>query len=209
VSGRGLSVAFVAQLDALQNKISHLCEAYFDDESVYATDLYTPVDWNGHTYLAVGHFLGFDGIEESTDSIIPQATIKLSGVQQDWISRVMSKKYRNRRLVVRKAACNASWQVVIDPGVLFDGFMKRPRIVENPDQGTCTVVLECSHDAADFDNASGRRTNDEMHRVDFPTDKFFQYASQADRQLIWGEGGGGSAPAAPTYTPSTQDDYYR
>lgn len=204
MSGRGLSVAMVAELDKLQNRVSHMAEVYFDDESVYLTDLYTNVSWGGNTYLAVGDFAGFDGVEESVDSIIQQATVSLSGVQSDWMSRVLSKQYLNRRIVVRKATHDSAWQVVVDPGTLFDGFMKRPRWSEDPDKGTCTIMIECAHNAADFDNATGRRTNDQLHRLLFPTDGFFKYAAQADRQLIWGPGGTG---ATPVTAPAIFSDY--
>ena len=166
------------------------------------------MSWGGNTYLAVGDFGGFDGLEESVDSIIQQATVTLSGIQSDWMSRVLSKQYLNRRIVVRKATHDSAWQVVVDPGVLFDGFMKRPRWSEDPDKGTCTIAIECAHNAADFDNSSGRRTNDELHRLTFPNDGFFKYASQADRQLVWGPGAAGTTVSTGQFI-SPQDDYYR
>ncbi len=183
---RDLTAAMKAELDALMNRPGHLFEAYFDDETVRATDFYCNLTWNGNTYVANGHFLQFDGVEESTETIIPQANIVLSGVDQAWIQKVLEKKFVNRRIVVRKASCDAAWNVVVDPGVLFDGFMKRPRIVEDSDSGKCHVLVECSHDAADFENAGGRRTNHELEQLHFPGDGIFKYASQGNRQLLWG-----------------------
>lgn len=183
---RSLTAAMIAELAAIANRPGHLFEAYFDDETVYATDFYTDIAWGGNTYVAAGHLLSYDGIEEAIDAPIPRATVVVSGVDKAWIGKVLQKQFLNRRLVVRKAACDAAWNVVVDPGVLFDGFMKRPRIVENPETGKSDVALECSNDAADFENPGGRRTNHEVQQLHFPGDGIFKYASQAGRTLMWG-----------------------
>jgi hypothetical protein len=187
MSGRpNLSAAMLAQLDALQNRPGHLFECYFDDETVRTTDFYTSVTWGGNTYVAVGDLLGYDGVAETLEMRAAQARVSLSGVDQVWIARVLAKQYINRRLVIRKAILDAAWAVIADPGVVFDGEMKQPQIVEDPESGTCEVVITASHAASDTDNPGGRRTNDKMHRLLFPNDGFFKYAQQARNQLVWG-----------------------
>ena len=186
MSRPNLSAAMLAELDALQNKPGHLFECYFDDETVRTTDFYTSVTWGGNTYIAVGDFLGYDGVAETLEMRAAQARVSLSGVDQAWIARVLAKVYTNRRMVIRKAMLDAAWQVIVDPAVMFDGEMKKPDIAEDPDSGICEVVITASHAASDTDNPGGRRTNDRLHRLDFPNDGFFKYVQQARKQLVWG-----------------------
>lgn len=181
-----LSVAMLAQLDALQSRPVHLFEVYFDDETVRATDAFTDVSWGGHTYIADGELLSYDGVAETLEMAAPQVRIALSGVDQSWMARVLSKAYLTRRLVVRLAMLDAAWQVIVDPGVVFDGEMKQPQIPSDPDSGTLQVVITASHAASDINNISGRRTNDRMQQSLFPGDGFFKYAQQAKNQMVWG-----------------------
>ena len=180
-----LTVAMVAELDALQSRPAHLFECYFDDETVRATDAFGAVSWGGFSYAADGELLDFDGISETLEMRAAQVRIVLSGVDQAWISRVLSKPYITRRIVVRLAMLDSVWSVINDPAVLFDGEMRRPQIDEDPDSGTCQVTITCSHSASDVDNVSGRRTNDHLHQLLFPGDGFFKYAQQAQNQLVW------------------------
>lgn len=199
MAGRGLSASMLAELDALQNRPGHLFEAYFDDETVRATDFYTSCEWNGNVYVANGHFLGYDGLEETLEAGVPQARVMLSGVDQAWIAKVLQKKFLNRRLVVRKAMMNAAWQVIVDPAVLFDGLMKRPAIQEDLEgSGKCNVLINASHDASDIDRRPGRHTNDGEQQFLFPGDRIFEFVDQVNKPLMWGGSGGAcAAPSSP------------
>jgi len=193
-----LTAAMLTQLNASRSKPGHLFEAYFDDETVRFTDFYTTLTWGGNSYVADGEALSYDGVQEDLEMRAPMARVVFSGVDQAWIQRVLTKNYRNRRLVIRKATLDASYQVVIDPVPEFDGLMKQPQVQDDPDNGTCTIVFSASHDASDVNNASGRRTNDEFERKLYPNDGFFKYASQAGKQLLLG--GGVSAQTTSTQT---------
>ena len=184
----GISAAMLAQLNALQSRTGHLFEVYFDDETVRATDLYTTVTWGGNTYTANGHFLSFDGVSENLDMRAAQTRVVLSGVDQAWIAKVLTKSYLNRRLVIRKAMLDAAWQVIVDPVPKFDGLMKRPQIVHDPASGKSQVLITASHDASDVNNAAGRRTNHQLQQLHFSGDGIFKYAAQASRTLLWGGG---------------------
>lgn len=188
MSGRpNLSVAMLAQLDALQMRPVHLFEIYFDDETVRATDAFTTLTWGGNTYIADGEMLNYDGVAETLEMRAAQVRVLLSGVDQTWIARVLAKPYLTRRLVVRLAMLDASFQVIVDPGVVFDGEMKQPQIISDPDSGTYQVMITASHAASDIDNLSGRRTNDNMQQLLFPGDGLFKYAQQANKMLTWGQ----------------------
>ena len=187
----GISSDMLAQLNALQSKPGHLFEAHFDDELVRMTDFYTNIVWNGNTYTQGGHALSYDGVQENVQMTAALARIVVSAVDQTWVARILAKDYINRRLVIYKATLDAAWNVVVDPAVVFDGLMKKPQILDDPDAADCKLMISASHDASDVNNAAGRRTNDQSQQVYFPGDRIFRYASQSDRSILWG---GGVAP---------------
>lgn len=206
MSGRsGVSAAMLAQWQALQLRPGHLVEVYFDDEALRMTDLYTSITWGGNTYSAAGHLLSYDGVSENLEMRATQTRVGLSGVDQTWISRVLAKNYLNRRIVIRKCALDAAWQVIVDPVPVFDGLMKKPQIAEDPQSGTCAVLISCSHDASDVHNSSGRRTNHEVQQIYFAGDGLFQYSAQAGQPILWG-GGAGQQPATSVAAPAA--DYW-
>ena len=81
----------------------HLYEAYFDDTTIYATDAPHPIEWNGNTYLALGHFIGFDSIQETADLQVAQTRVHLSLADQTWIALALAEDTIDRRLVIRRA----------------------------------------------------------------------------------------------------------
>ena len=114
MSGRGASAETRAEFAKDANRPVHLFELYLDDATTYATDAYRAISWNGNTYLANGHFLDFDSIEETAELSAGQTRITLSGVDQSEIALVLSYEYIDRRLVIRKAffalTTNAHWK---------------------------------------------------------------------------------------------------
>ena len=208
MSGRGASAAALAQIGAVQNSPFHLFEGYFDSATVYLTDWNRPVSWGGHTYLQGGHFLSFDGVQETADLQVTEAHVTLSGVDQTVISLVLNENYIDRRLVIYKAFMTSADALVVDPFAIFDGRMDAPVISEDPGTdgggGQCTVVLTASSHWVDFQRTPGRHTNDAEQQIFFPGDLGFIYASEASRQISWGV----AAPAAQTAVPISSPRFF-
>lgn len=186
MSGRGASTATRNEIAADANRPFHLFELYLDAATTYATDGYKSVVWNGNTYLANGHFLGFDSIEETAELIAGQTRITLSGVDQSEIAGVLLYEYIDRRLVIRKAFWATDESVVVDPVPILDGRCDAPAVVENPDDGTCTVVLTAGNHWVDFERRPGRHANHQEQQLHFPGDNFFEFVSEINKQIKWG-----------------------
>lgn len=186
MSGRGASASVEAAVALAANRPIHLFELYLEGATTYATDAYRSIEWSGNTYAALGHFLGYDAIEESSDMVISQARISLSGVDQTLIAAVLAYEYIDRRLVIRKGFLAGSEAVIIDPLPIFDGRIDAPEIAEDPDAGTCTVTISASSHWIDFERAPGRHTNHEEQQIWFPGDLGFEYVAQLNRQIKWG-----------------------
>lgn len=183
---RGASSSVQTEVALSANAPIHLFELYLDGATTYATDAYRTIEWNGNTYPALGHFLDFDGIEESADMLISQCRVSLSGVDQTMIAAVLAHEYIDRRLCIRTGFLDGSEAVIIDPLPIFDGRVDAPEIAEDPVAGTCVVTISASSHWIDFERAPGRHTNHEEQQIYFPGDLGFEYVSQLNRQIKWG-----------------------
>ena len=183
---RGATPAIVAELGKSQNQPFHLVEVLFDTVPAYMTDAWTTIVWDGKTYLALGNFIGFSDIEESSDLQVAGITVQLSGVNQTMISAVLAENYIDRQVIIRKGFFDANMAVIADPVIIFDGRMDSPVIEENPDEGTCTVGITATNAWVDFERKSGRHTNHEEQQIFFPGDLGFQYSSEVVTDIVWG-----------------------
>lgn len=190
---RGSSAAVQAEWAKTQNEPAHLVEVRFDAAdggSVYLTDSWRNVVYNGNTYAALGHMLGFEGLVESVDLRITDLTLRLSGVDQTWISIVLSKQYIDRRLLLYQMFFDQTTeQLIVSPVVIHDGRMDEPTIDEDPATGKCVVQIKARDQFADFERLSGRHTNPNDQNLLFPNDRAFDMnARLVGRrfELMWG-----------------------
>lgn len=183
---RGATADVIAEMVLDANRPIHLFELYLSGATTYATDAYRTIVWNGNTYLALGHFLDFDGVEEVSDLTITQCRVQLSGVDQTLISTILTYEYIDRRLVIRKGFMTSAEAMMVDPLPIFDGRVDSPEIAEDPANGSCTVTISASLHWIDFERTPGRHTNHEEQQIWFPGDLGFEYVSQLNKQIKWG-----------------------
>lgn len=186
MANRGATEAVLMELAKSQNQPFHLVEVGFDNGPLYLTDAWTNVSWAGHVYTALGHFLGFSDIEESIELSVANLTAQLSGVDQSAVSSVLTENYIDRPVRIYKGFFNDAMAVVADPILIFEGRMDAPVIVENPEDGSCTVSITASNAWVDFERKSGRHTNHEEQQLFFPGDKGFEFCSEITADIIWG-----------------------
>lgn len=208
MAGRNASSAWLAELAKERTEPFHLFEAHFDSGVVRATDAPFAIAWGGNSYLANGHFLAFSGITENKELRETRCTVTLSGVDQAWIANALEQNYLDRRLVIYKAFLEHQGSIGIDPVPLFDGLMDYPVIEEDADPasppspgvGNCRVTVEAGAHWSDFGRRPGRHTNDVEQQLHFSGDKFFEFVSEQNRQIMWGGTTGGAAPAPAVST---------
>jgi hypothetical protein len=171
-----------------------------DGGSVYMTDSYRQIVWNGNTYGALGHALTFSGLTESAELRIADATLQLSGIDQSWISIILSKQYVDRRLLIWKMFFNqATEALMVDPVAIHDGRMDDPRVDEDGPAGKSTVTIKSRDQFADFEKLCGRHTNPIDQNLWFPSDRAFDLVAQnagSQMTLLWGAARPGSGVVA-------------
>lgn len=185
MSGRGASAGVLTELAKRANEPVHLFELYLDDQTVRITDAARQIAWGGNDYIAAGHLIGFDGLEESAELQVTSVKVQLSGVVQDTIALLLTHAYIDRRLAIYTAFVSGAG-VVIDPVPIFDGRCDSPSIDEDPENGKCLVTLTAAQHWVDFERRPGRHTNHEEQQLWFPGDRFFEFVSGLNREIKWG-----------------------
>lgn len=185
---RGMEAAMLAEIDKFNQRTGHLYVAYFDDETVRATDLFIPITFDGNLYAASGHFLSYEGVEESAEFQILQATISLSVADppKDWMARALTKEFMGKRMVIYRINLDSSWSAVVNPTPVMDGLMDDLHVMEDPDSGNAVLAVSATDYTVNFDARPGRHTNDAEQRLHAPDDGLFKYVDQVNRELRWG-----------------------
>jgi len=185
---RTITTAVKVELAADRLHLVHLVEIHLSTTSYYLTDAYKLIAWNGNDYLALGHFLQFDGIEETGNIQVNDTVVSLSGVDQTLISAFLTEDYINRSAKIYLAALDPTTQALeVDPVLMIDGLMDNPVVDDDPDSGKSLIALTIVNHWADARRVNGRRTNHETQQIFFPGDKGFEFASELQKELIWGK----------------------
>lgn len=182
---RSMTGDMLTDLARAQQRTGHLYELYLDSGTVYGTDIFVPIVWNGNTYLALGHHVGYAGVDENVELRVQKGSITLSGVDQSYISIVLSEDIARRRAVIRRVNLTSAWAAIVDPSPVRDGLMDVAAIETDEDSGKCVVMVEVTNHPVDFDRKPGRHTNDEEQRLWYPDDGIFKYVNQIEVRKVW------------------------
>lgn len=183
---RSASAAVLTEIAASACRPVHFLKVVLDSSTVYMTDAYTTLSWDGQTWVALGHFLSFSDIEESSGIEVSNCTIGLTGVDQTYISLFLSNDFIDREVSIWKGFLDASMAVISSPVLIFNGRINKPGVTEDPDTGTCTLAVEAASHWVDFQRIPGRHTNHTEQQIWYPGDKGFEFASDRTKQLKWG-----------------------
>ena len=189
MTNRGSTSAFQTEIVKSQNQPIHLVKIYFDipTGTQYLTDSFIPITYDSHTYSPLGYFLSFSDIEETTQLIINSLTLSISGVDQVYISHVLSERFIDRKVVIYKGFLSTSDDSLIaDPVLIFQGNMNTPSIHEAENEGMSTVSISVANQFVDFEKTSGRYTNQASQQSVYPGDLGFNYASEIIKDIVWG-----------------------
>jgi hypothetical protein len=199
-------------------RTAHLFRAEFKNSDTGATEIYhftdnhRHVEFEGQTYTALGHLLGYEGIQESSDFQISTVRVTLSAVDQALIASLLLYDYIDRELDIWRCfftipadVAAGSWddsgswdddgffsetgqtdQLIADPVKIFSGRMGEPVIAEDPVAGNNTISLTASSHFSDFERRPGRHTNHSEQQAYFLGDRFFEGWGNPDEEVVWG-----------------------
>ena len=183
---RGAAAGIVTELGKVANQPVHLVSVETDEGTLYLSDGYRTITWDGHDWSAVGYFLGFSDIQESASLQVSSVTLSLSGIDQVYVALFLQNHYLDRQVKIYKAFLDADMALIADPVLIFDGRIDQPVISEDPENGTSTVAVKASDQWVDFERTPGRHTNHAEQQLHFAGDMGFEFADQIVKTIRWG-----------------------
>ena len=163
-------------------EMAHLVKIDFDTP-VYLTDNAHDLTYDGDDYDAGGHLLQMSNVTESSDVRVGKYSLQISGVDQSYISILLSQSYINRQVLIYRAALNNN-TIIGDPILLYDGRIDGFTIADGDNSSDITIST-ASH-WSDFEKKAGRKTNNNSQQIFFSGDLGFEFASSTVTDLKWG-----------------------
>lgn len=182
---RTLSAAVLAAMSAANVPLVVFVELVFDSGTVRVTNAAYTMSWNGYSWLGLGRLGGIDPIEEGAGVQANGIAMRLSGVPVDMVSIAMQEHYQGRRCRIWAAPLSASFQVLADPVVVFDGRMDTMAVEIGK---TATITLSAESRLADLERPRVRRYNDADQQQEYPGDLGLQFVEKmVEKELLWGK----------------------
>jgi len=154
------------------------------DTTVYLTNGFHDISYSGNSYEAGGHFLGITQIKESSDVRVGNIKVTLSGVNQAYVSIVLSQNIIEKEVLIYRAYLDSSNAIIGDPLLNHKG--KITGFTIGDDEKESNIELTVASHWGDFDKISGRRTNTNSQKLFFPNDKGFEFSGSTVKDLKWG-----------------------
>jgi len=151
--------------------------------------------YGSNTYSGVGDLLSISEIKETSDISATGINVVMTGIKSSFIVIAKDHEYQGRALTVSLGAFDSSGSLIADPVIVFSGFMDTMVISENGENSTINISVE--NKLVAFERSKVRRYTAEDQKIDYPTDKGFEFVTAIQqKEIIWGRptgtsGGGG------------------
>lgn len=196
------------EVEKNQIKTFHLMELHFDDsdqallnDNLYYTDNFYDVDYDSstapdsgaNTYQALGKFLTFGSVVESTSIKVNAITVGISGVNTADISDIVHSNVVNKRVVIYRTFLDSNNAFQTNRTfLLFDGNIRNFTCSEGPE--TSSINFSVATHWANFEAQNGRITNSSTQfftkkynsTEKFTEDRGFEYSSVFVKDVHWG-----------------------
>jgi hypothetical protein len=138
-----------------------------------------------HKFLAVGPFLQFSEIQESSDFQITNLTVALGGMRSEDLALFLSNQYIDQPLKIWRYWLNEDGRMVGDPVLIFDGRIDKPVVSDDPNGGV-SIGCGAASQWVDYSRTNGRHTNNSEQQHYYSGDTIFKYAADSIKDLRWG-----------------------
>lgn len=166
------------QAEVVKSVVRPAVLAFFDLEPdpVYCWSGVGTINWNSINWLGVGTFGEVSSIEETIESRSTGASFRLSGVQSDLISSVISTTtsgLQGRRCKLYLAFMSELFEILYTPVCIFDGLMDTTEVSDGGQ--TATINLFAENRMRDLERPRTRRYTDEDQQVEYNGDVGFMW----------------------------------
>lgn len=182
---RPLTAAFISAITAGQVFPALLFRGEFMSGNVLLWTGLGQIVVGGEEYTGSGTLLGIDAVEETAAIQANGTKITLSGISSAAVSLALQEPYQGRPVEILLALFDASNTLIADPSILFSG--RADQMILSDEGTTCTIVLTAENRLLDLQRARIRRYEHQDQKIDYPTDRGFEYVSVIqDVPLKWG-----------------------
>jgi len=173
---RQLTDEMLAQLSAGHMSPCFFVSIEFANSTEYLWSGLGPIDWNGHRWLGVGALGRISAVVEQNELQAQNITLSLSGVRSDQLHEAIEECRLNKPVRVWLGSLlNDGVTVIVDPSQIFTGFTDVPTINEGTDESVINITVE--NRLVILQNSCSRRYTNEDQKLDYPTDKGFEYVA--------------------------------
>lgn len=174
--GRTLTAAALAALQGQRAEIFHLLSLNFSGGTIRFTTGPHNVNWSGVTWSASGSHMSFEAVNETTDPSGQRLRIILDGVALTAITALLAESYIGRVGKLYRGYLNVGGDIIVDPFVLFSGYLNALwEVTEDWDGRWCKVETELVSPLAVFNQVRGIRADLTSHQAYFSGDTFFSH----------------------------------
>lgn len=183
-----IDTATQAELDKQNYYIASLVSFYgIGGTDTFLTDAPQDISYSGNTYLCARGLLGISAIQEDEDLKIEQVEIVLTGIDSENVKLFLDYDYIDRRVTIHRAVITDAATIVGSPVLIFDGRLDQPRVTEDWSSRKADVGVSAASHWSNFEESSGRHTNDTEQQVLFTGDVFFDKAADTQKDIKWGK----------------------
>jgi hypothetical protein len=141
--------------------------------------------WGGNTFTGVGSLGGISPISETADVQAEGLQVSLSAMSSDVVALILAASEHERRGEVYLGLLDNAGQLVGDPYQVFSGLLDVPAMEDAGSESVITISYESR--LIDLERPRERRYTHDDQRIEFPTDRGFEYAaSLLDKSVTWG-----------------------
>jgi hypothetical protein len=182
---RTLSTEMQAVASADLVRPIYLVKMEFDSGDLHLWSGLGNLVYSGDTYVGTGDLMSISPIKESEELVANGVNFTVSGIKQSLVSIARDEPYQGRKITLYLGAFDENADIISSPVILFGGFMDVMTISDSGE--TSTITISAENKLIAFDRASVRRFTAEDQKIDYPTDKGFEFVSQiAQQEIIWG-----------------------
>lgn len=178
---RGLDAATITALQG-DHEMAHLVTLGFTSP-VYLTDYGTALTYDSNTYSSTGHLKKVGNLKETGEIRANTSQIILDSSDQTYLSLFLANNYTNLQVTVLRAIL-VNGAIQGTPITIFQGSLAGFSVKDSGQNSTITLNL-ASH-WKDWEKKNGFRTNLGSHQRVFASDKFMEFATEQDREIVWG-----------------------
>lgn len=184
---RDLTNDFITEITAASLRPAFFVKIVFPDLTLRLCTLQQHTTLLSESYLSNGWITSISPDQENNDLRAANISIELSGVTPEVISTILNSANLATYCQLYFVVCDADWQPINDPYLLFKGVLSVPTISESGIGST--VSLNFESELINKKRRKEHRYTDEGQKIFYPDDKGFQYIPQANKWSgFWGSG---------------------